>query len=418
MYGYPRETAPFLSRLAESGVVFESAYSASSWTAPATASLFTSLYPEQHGVTSGLMATRDLQRNVNPSIELNRIPAAIETLGEVMKSAGFATYALVDNINIRESMGFAQGFDTFKSGREDRESRKGYVGASRMGEILESWRAQILSQSKYFLYLHYMDTHGPYHARRPWYRSGDRDGYDEDRERYDSEIGFVDQKIRELYELFGWDRNTLLIVLSDHGAEFGERGRTGHGKTLYNEVLRIPLLVHGLAGPGPARRIRPNVSIVDILPTLVQFAGLPSREDHEGVSLLDLARGEESPGAEERPLFAHLEKTVPLGEGNRESRRDRLKPDGSGHQHFVSRAVIQGGWKLIVDSRGWRKLFDIGIDPLEQTDLAESHPDKVVEFGSKLDIHSESARLFQSESFEKELTPREIERLKSLGYVQ
>ena len=109
-YGYPKETAPFLSELAAQGVVFEKAYAASSWTSPATASIFTSLYPFQHGVTMGLLLQKQLI-NKDQSIKVNRIPKELTTLPEAFRINGYRTFGVSDNFNISEGQGFGQGFD-------------------------------------------------------------------------------------------------------------------------------------------------------------------------------------------------------------------------------------------------------------------------------------------------------------------
>ena len=111
-HGYGSNTAPFLSRLAAQGVVFENAHSTSAWTAPAMASMFTSLYPFQHHVVSGLDATLKLQRS-GATIELNCIPDELETLPEAMKRAGYATFGIASNFNLGDAMGFSSGFDTY-----------------------------------------------------------------------------------------------------------------------------------------------------------------------------------------------------------------------------------------------------------------------------------------------------------------
>jgi arylsulfatase A-like enzyme len=128
-YGYKKNTAPFMSDLARQSVVFKNAFSASSWTSPATASIFTSLYPFQHGVLLGLMAI--LKANAeDPSIRVNRIPEEIETLPEVMKKNGFRTYGVSDNLNIGIKQGFTQGFDRFETFN--------YNGAPRVNDVLKS----------------------------------------------------------------------------------------------------------------------------------------------------------------------------------------------------------------------------------------------------------------------------------------
>ena len=106
-----------------------------------------------------------------------------------------------------------------------------YRQAPNLNDVVKKWKNKLMANGKYFLYLHYMEPHAPYHPREPWYKA------DEDRRKnrisaYDSEINFVDQYIKELFDLFKWEQNTLLIVTSDHGEGLWDHGLMAHGKTL------------------------------------------------------------------------------------------------------------------------------------------------------------------------------------------
>ena len=118
VYGYPKETAPFLADLAERAVVFDRAFSTSSWTAPSTSSLFTSLYPNQHGVVEGFMMRRKrnnrLAKQGEETIALNRLPAGVVTLPERFRALGYATFGMASNPIIWDEMGFSRGFDEFR----------------------------------------------------------------------------------------------------------------------------------------------------------------------------------------------------------------------------------------------------------------------------------------------------------------
>ena len=114
-YGYEKEMAPFLAQLANESVVFERAFSTSSWTAPSTSSLFTSLYPPQHGVVEGFLMhqllTKAREEKAMETIALNRLPSGRPTLPELFKSMGYGTFGLATNVNIGQEMGFNRGFD-------------------------------------------------------------------------------------------------------------------------------------------------------------------------------------------------------------------------------------------------------------------------------------------------------------------
>lgn len=290
MYGYAEQTTPFLNSLAEQGIVYQNAFSTSSWTAPATASVLTSLYPWQHGILMGRRSTRKLNA-VEPSVQLNKIPEAVMTVAEVFKSAGYTTFGATDNGNIREDAGFAQGFDHFQNFQNQ--------GGEHLNKHLFSWETQIRAAKPYFLYMQYMDPHHPYLEHEPWFQGKDLEGTERIERAYISEIHYVDQIIKEAFEHFGWSKNTIIALTSDHGEEFGEHGRLGHGKTLFSEVVRVPLLVYYPDGGVTKRVVVENVSNLDVVPTLTALADLKVNYHHEGVNIAQAK-------IPERPIFSHL----------------------------------------------------------------------------------------------------------------
>lgn len=388
-YGHPRDTAPFLAELAARGAVFENAFSSSSWTAPAAASLFTGLYPPQHGVVTGLIATRRLQKK-DPTVKINRLPERLTTLGEVMKQAGYRTFGVSNNANIRGELGFAQGFDHF------RYFHSAQAAAPDVTAAVKEWLPELGRDGRYFLYLHYMDAHAPYDERAPWYVPG-RTRKERRLAAYDSEIRYVDEHLRELYRLLEWHKDTLLVVLADHGEEFREHGRDWHGNTLYAEVLRIPLIMH-LPAALRAQRIADNVSIVDVLPTLRDFLGLPSDRSHAGVSLLGRLQGKALP---ERPLYAHLYRQAGLWGATEELR---------------VRALILDNWKYLDGSSG-EELYDMRADPEEAVNrLADARP--VAEaMRRRLDALEHGMSGSPTESVSMPLDRETQQKLRALGYV-
>ena len=243
-YGHSRDTTPFLTQLAADSAVFDRAYAVSSWTSTSVASLFSGLHPNQHHVRTGYNFARRSQRTDRP-LRLNRIPDAVPLLPELMLRAGFATFGVANNPNICERMGFSRGFERFA---QKRERTADVINQQALGWADELGRAQ-----RYFLYLHYMDMHMPYRRHDPWF---DATAKDASLARYESSLGYADSHIRELYQTLGWDKNTLLIVVADHGEEFDDHGQRGHPNQLYAELLRVPLLVHwpGATGRGASRR--------------------------------------------------------------------------------------------------------------------------------------------------------------------
>jgi arylsulfatase A-like enzyme len=388
-YGYPRNTAPFLATLAARGVVFENAFSASTWTAPAVASLFTGLYPPQHGVVTGLIATRRLQKK-DPTVEINRLPEALPTLGEVMKQAGYRTFGVSNNANIRGELGFAQGFDRFRYFHAAEAAAPDVTG------VVKEWAPELARGGKYFLYLHYMDPHAPYEERPPWVEPG-RTRKERRIAAYDSEIRYVDEHLAELDRLLAWQRDTLVVVLADHGEEFREHGRDWHGNTLYAEVLRIPLVFFCPARI-PAGRVADNVSIVDVLPTLRAFLGLPADPASAGLSLLGRIEGQALP---QRALYAHLYRQAGLWQ----------QPD-----ELRLRAVIEDNWKLVASGTG-DELFDMRADPEEARNRLGDSKDVAERLGRRLAELEGRMEGSKAESVALPLDAETQKKLRTLGYV-
>jgi arylsulfatase A-like enzyme len=383
-YGYPRDTAPFLSSLAARSVVFDRAYSASGWTSPATASLFTSLYPFQHGVIWNIRRMREVQ------FRFSRVPEDAETIAESLKKAGYATYAVSDNVSASGLGGFDAGFDRFESGSD--------ASSTAVNRKVKEWRAELTSGRPYFLYLHYMDAHEPYLPQGKAFDEFMKDGLPNPRRdfvaAYDSEVRVLDGKVHGLFDTLHWDTNTIIIVTSDHGEGFHDHGRVGHANSLYNELLRVPLLVFSSAEAFPARRIGTPVAHVDVLPTLRAIAGLPADARNVGTSLLPLLReGRWAQG--ERPLLAHL-----------------MEFD---EQHEW-KAVVLGKWKLIDRLPGRAELYDLEADPAERHDLAAQHPEEVARLRREYARGESSLPRYTDAARNEQLSPEAVEKLRALGY--
>lgn len=391
-YGGARENAPFIAELAEQGLVFENAWSTSSWTAPATASIFTSQHPNEHGVNVGLM----VRSPIADQLEVRRIPEAIETLPEFMRSRGYATFAVTDNINVDEPLGFSDGFDRFRYLKGFAES-----GARKLNEQVLAWRDEILSDERpYFLYLHYMDPHEPYRRHAEWMPE-DAPPVPEDRltdrAAYRSEIRHTDENIRAIFEALGVDDDTVVILTADHGQEFLDHGRTGHKWTLYSELTRVPLVAR-LGADGPRGRSKANVSNIDLLPTLRQVLDAPPSEADRGRSLLEAAAADRRG---ERELFA--------------MRTDCYHPT----RPRELRSIVKGPYKLILDEdSGKVQLYDLDADPAEQRDLSGARPAVVELLREALDAQADRARREGTrQAGDRDLSEEERRQLEALGYA-
>lgn len=390
IYGYGKDTAPFLTRLAQESVVFEHAYAAASWTAPSTASLFTSLYPFQHGVVLGLRATRKLQAR-DHGLRLRTLPEELDTLPEVLQRAGYATFGLTQNVNISARLGFDQGFQRFRNLPADDT-------ADVLHARLVAWKRHLDAAPRSFLYLHYLDPHSPYHERAPLF-----DPRSEGRARrisaYDSEIHYVDDYLRQAYELFAWDDDTLLVVTADHGEEFWEHGSVEHGRTLYGEVLNVPLLVRFPGARFAGRRVSAPVSLIDVLPTLRDALGLPADARDQGRSLLPLLRGGET--AAQRTLFAHLH-----------------RPEPSTGRVLDQRAALGSGRKLVMGVENGPALFDLFADPLDHVNLAAREPRLAEQLRDGYAAFERGAPRYVGAERDVALDDATRERLRALGYVE
>jgi arylsulfatase A-like enzyme len=397
-YGYPRTTAPFLSEMAEQSVVFEQAFSTSSWTVPSVASLFTSAYPHQHRVVQGLMAHKEqlgkLEKEARAKLTLNRLSADVPTLPEHFKELGYSTYGIAANVNLGPELGFQRGFDKFHF--------EPGLSARHLHGILATWMEELSRSKPFFAYLHLNDVHSPFEEREPYYQPpASGDPKDITRERYLSEIGFLDEYLRKICELFSEDDNTLFVFLSDHGEEFWDHGGTFHGATLYRELTQVLLMFSAPAIGIEPRRVTADTNLIDVLPTLVDFAGGPPDARFEGYSLRPLLEDSaEAPALErllrERTLYAHL------------------APRGNARHRW---AAFDRGSYLIETSSGGKKLFDRS-DLAQENELYLSRPQRAQTLLALLEQVKQDDGRMNSETVEVDLDPKLLETLRSLGYVE
>lgn len=405
-YGYHKKTASFLSELSEKSILFENAIAPSTWTAPSTASLFTGYYPFQHGVLTGMLAAMGLMKK-DPSITLNSIPPEITTIAELCKNRGYTTFGISDNLNICKAAGFSQGFDRFICYT--------YRTAEVVNQTIKKWGVSILRSKPYFLYIQYMDPHQPYNRRYPWFQ-GDQtiplispyDSYDSliqfpekiktSISAYDSEINYVDQKIKELFYLFEWQENTVLIITSDHGEAFGEHKQFGHGRTLYKEENSVPLLIYS-PEIKKSRRVSDNVSLIDILPTLQQVTQDTHDSLGEGKSLLSYVS--DAPPCS-RSLYAHL------------VHRDAQNGIPHIYEH---KAIIHDDWKLII-APSMHGLFSFKKHASEKENKINDHGKVYNEMKNEMSYFIQNCDKFTGVKKELAISSKDIEHLKALGYVQ
>lgn len=399
--GEPGRT-PHFDRVASEGARFARAYANSSWTRPSVASLLTGHYPRTHGANG----------------RFDRLRSDLPTLPEVLRKHGYETVGIVANPNLASTFGFRRGFDHFLELYEpvDQvrpiEPQELLVPAERVVDIaLEWWRKP--RQRPLFLFVFSIDPHAPYTPPPPFDRmydseyTGNFDGSFESlfrlaiagkradprdlrhvRALYDGEVAYADHHFgRLLAEL---DRSPparapILVVTADHGEEFLEHGKLDHGQTLYEEVVRIPLL---LRWPG---RIAPHtsdvpVSLVELFPTLLGLLGIDS-STVAGTGLHHVLL-RQRPGAP-APVLLELSLTPP-----------------------PLTAWVNGTSKLIRSpEHSW--YFDLATDPAEQTPKAA--PPSLVQ-GLENVLQRADRLVPAHQEATAEVPARAREALKALGY--
>ena len=400
--GNETETAPFMAALSKGSTVFENALSTSSWTAPSVSSLFTGLYPPQHTVVQGFRAHRgmieELKDEGHAEMALNRMPVNVTTLSEMFKKTGYKTFGLTSNINIGKEIGFSRGFDRFEQIVR--------APAETLFSRVIAWHEDIVGTAPFFLYLHFNDVHVPYHAREPYFQPA-KSRKDDAAARYRSEIGYVDAHLRKIWQLPGMSKNTVMVIVSDHGEEFWEHGGTEHGPTLYGELNRILMMVHGPSSGITGKRVTHNVSLIDILPTLASLIGVKLDAPREGISLLPLLRN--SDDTEGRQLTEILRDRCLFGHRMYSSRRD-----------LAVWSITCGSWKLIDWWGDRRKLFDHRTDREEYHDvfskrsrIADELYHRISDFKARMKTKAPA-----SAKREVELNTTLLAKLRSLGYVE
>ena len=355
-YGHPEVRTPAFDRLAAEGTLFERAYAPSSWTRASMASLLSAVRPETHGAEG----------------REDALPAELTLLSEHFQRSGYHTGLITANPNIGSFFGFDQGFDDFVELYARRDS--GYVRAvelvtrgDEVAQAVEAWLAEAPRPS--LLVVLSIDPHSPYQppAEFDLYGgdyTGAADGSQEsitrpdlseaDRARirslYLGEVSYSDRILERVLRALDDDApaaGTVFALTSDHGEEFWEHGRRGHALALFEESIRVPLVIR-YPGTVPAgARVDESVETIDLYPTLAALAGLPAPADVDGRALFPLA------DRERRPALASL----------RMGRADLA-------------ALRAGNWKLVWDRTGDRTLlFDLASDPAETRDLAASEPE-------------------------------------------
>ncbi len=275
LHGYHRETTPNLDAFAKDAAVFDNARSIAPWTLPSARTIVTGRQPELYDVA--------------------------DTLQSRLAAAGFANGMIAGNVYLSANFGMSRDWDYHEVGM--------FPPANEVTDQALSWLDDHEGQDSLLL-VHYMSAHLPYleplsyrsmyagigpaglqgefHLKDVRRARLDAEGKQYVRDRYDQCIRWIDDELTRIYERM--DDNDVLVFLSDHGEEFWEHNGYEHGHTLYDELLRVPLVIKG-PGVKPGRIDTP-VSLLDVTPTILDIVGVPPIEDADGVSLVPLSTGD------------------------------------------------------------------------------------------------------------------------------
>jgi len=395
-YGYERNTSPATRRLARDGVFFENALSPAPWTTPAMAAVFTGHYP-------GDLGFEDVPI---------RLPLSVITMTEILRSKNYVTHGITGNMFAGRPVGLDQGFDHFDDG--DALGHRHVSSASISDKAIAFLESS--SENPFFLYLHYFDPHFDYighegigyaapvpgdlapgaSIQELRARASEMSEAEVQRLRalYDEEIRYTeDHVLRVLAKLedLGLYEDALVVYLSDHGEEIVERDERwiGHTRTLYQELLHVPLVVKFPGGANAGRVVEERVGLIDVPPTLLETLGI---DPPAGYGRAGTAWRPEAPAS--RPLFAETRRWVKL------------------------LAVVKDDWKLIVDeTTGRSELYDLADDPGERHNVAAEQRERVAALRQLLDTWSK-ALAPKTDARPAEFSDEEHERLEALGYIR
>lgn len=414
-YGATNVKTPNFTALAQQGLMFSSAISHTSWTRPSVVTILTSQYETTHGTTT---------------ME-HMLSKAVPYLPEILRSAGYHTAAVSMNGHVAPQWGFGRGFDSFATLNTERNELitppepRAYVD-----KLWDKYVAPGIKRDNgpFFLYLHELDPHGPYTPPAPFdtmypthYRGQpeveadhialvrsrltelDAEDFAYLESRYRGEVSFVDAILGSLMARLkqeGLADNTVLIVVSDHGEEFGEHGGIGHSVTVYEEMLRVPMFWVWPGHVEASRRVDAPIGLVDFAPTLLSLLGIPAPKEMRGRDMTGFVLGAETSAAP-LPMFSY-------------------KSDQPGR---ALQAVHYGPWKLI--ERMWGpmsnfQLFNLADDPREITNrwIGERVVGGALRQTMAWERHTAGPAAPTEQNKLETLDPETIEQLRNLGYVQ
>jgi arylsulfatase A-like enzyme len=423
-FGNAPGVSPNIDAFLHQSFSFRRAYAQYPNTLVSHASMFTGLYPRHHGVYGATPMLRS------------------KALASMLAENRYLTAAVTEDAYVGSGFGFDQGFDSFDNGGPK------FVhlfrgGAKETFSAASSWLDTFGRWTRFFLFIHTYEVHTPYTTRDaearavverldPGYDGPHRDEYSGGEEEsdhntgerpvpekvrkhlaalYAGEINYLDRIVSEFMNRLsglGISERTLIVLTSDHGDEFGEHGKLGHGETLYNPVLHVVLGFHWPGHIAPGESESP-VELIDVTPTVLDLAGLSEKLPLDGVSLLPAMRGEAG-GAVARPAFAELQTAT--GECRKLHLPDSCRLD---------RLAVQGRRFKLMTSKApeFQTLYDVLSDPHETRDVSTDFPDELRALRALLDAYAtDSLPPAASPAAAPTIDPATRERLRALGYLE
>ncbi|MDY6856185.1 MAG: sulfatase [Thermodesulfobacteriota bacterium] len=395
-YGYKRSTSPNIDRLAEEGILFMKAISATPWTDPSVLALFTGLYPSDVW-------------EVKPHSEAihDVMPAGVDTLSEILHANGYFTIAASDHPGINAGR-FGQGFDIFVNlsytGRPFISFRDTPVDdvLKQLNQLLR-WH----SGTGLFTYIHLMYPHEPYLPSSPYDDYFGRGAFrivSKNRKAvinmYDGEIKLADNVvggfIEDIRRLKLYD-DSIVVIMSDHGEGFWEHGLFEHGNSLYNELLHVPLIFHAPGRLPQGRTITGLARTVDILPTILELVGINQNRNYRGISLLQLIEGDKNSNRSAYSEFPHSQ--------------------------IIKGKAIQSIKEKLIDPRteGYMlEFYDLPKDPKELQNMWAVGSARDSELIDIIEAIGNSANVRRATFKQEQEKPSEdmLRKLKTLGYIR
>ncbi len=382
-YGGDPEVAPAIARLASESLVYEKVIAQSSCTKPSMPSMFTSRLPSQLYPTLFAAATEHVPITV---------PKGVATLPELLRARGYVTVGFAANPLLRSQWGNESGFSAYRFVERPCKGFENYGTATNVRELALAWLDRYRGAAPFFLYLHFMDVHSKpcdleYEATT---------GRDLQRRQYRERVAYTDREIGRLLDALrkkGLDDKTIVVLTADHGEELGDHNGTRHCQTLFEESIRIPLMVR-LPGRRPVARIATPVRGLDVMPTILALLGMPFDPQRlAGVVLPPFG-----PANDGRPLISQKPRQAALRDGDWKLIEVYAEPEAKRAQYRGARVL----------------LFNLADDPGERRNVSDEHPERVTELRRRLTELQSGTHTTQGVP----LSPEEQKTLRGLGYIE